>query len=49
VAKRRVGELLRRDGRHRGEMEGCRLRVDETGKWELLSLPAGASVGEGEL
>ena len=38
VAKRRVSEV-----------EGGRLRVDRTGKRELLSSPAGASVGEGEL
>jgi hypothetical protein len=38
VAKRRVSEV-----------EGGRLRVDRAGKWELLSSPAGASVGEGEL
>jgi hypothetical protein len=43
VAKRRVS------GRHRGEVEGGRLRVDGAGKRELLSSPAGASVGEGEL
>jgi hypothetical protein len=49
VAKRRLGELSQSDRRHRGEMEGCRLRVDGTGKWELLSSPVGASVGEGEL
>jgi hypothetical protein len=49
VAKRRVSELSRSDRRHRGEMEGGRLRVDGTGKRELLSSPAGASVGEGEL
>jgi hypothetical protein len=30
-------------------MEGGRLRVDGTGKRELLSSSAGASVGEGEL
>jgi hypothetical protein len=30
-------------------MEGGRLRVDGTGKRELLSSPTGASVGEGEL
>jgi hypothetical protein len=30
-------------------VEGGRLRVDGTGKQELLALPAGASVGEGEL
>jgi hypothetical protein len=38
VAKHRVNEV-----------EGGRLRVDRTGKRELLSSPAGASVGEGEL
>jgi hypothetical protein len=31
------------------EVEGGRLRVDRTGKRELLSSPAGVSVGEGEL
>jgi hypothetical protein len=49
VAKRRVGELSRGERRHRGEMEGARLCVDGTGKRELLSSPAGPSVGEGEL
>jgi hypothetical protein len=49
VAKQRVSELSRSDRRHRGEVEGGRLRVDETGKQELLASPAGASVGEGEL
>jgi hypothetical protein len=49
VAKRRVGELSRGERRHRGDMEGGRLRVDGIGKRELLSSPAGASVGEGEL
>ena len=39
VAKRRVSELSR----------SGRLRVDGTGRRELLSSPAGASVGEGEL
>jgi hypothetical protein len=38
VAKRRVSEV-----------EGGRLRVDRAGRRELLSLLAGASVGEGEL
>jgi hypothetical protein len=38
VAKRRVSEV-----------EGGCLRVDRAGKRELLSLPVGASVGEGEL
>jgi hypothetical protein len=49
VAKRRLSELSRSDRHHRGEMEGGRLRVDGTGKRELLSSPTGASVGEGEL
>jgi hypothetical protein len=49
VAKRRVSELSRGDRHHRGEMEGGRLRVDGTGTRELLSSPAGASVGEGDL
>jgi hypothetical protein len=49
VAKRRVGELSGSNRRHCGEMESGRLRVDGTGKRELLSSPAGASVGEGEL
>jgi hypothetical protein len=49
VAKRRVSELPRSGRRHRGEVEGGRLRVDGTGKRELLSSPAGVSVGEGEL
>jgi hypothetical protein len=38
MAKRRVSEV-----------EGGRLRVDGASKRELLSSPAGASVGEGEL
>jgi hypothetical protein len=49
VAKRGVGELSRSGRHHRDEMEGGRLRVDGTGKRELLSSQAGASVGEGEL
>jgi hypothetical protein len=49
VAKQRVSELSQSDRRHHGEMEGGRLRVDETGKRELLSSLTGASVGEGEL
>jgi hypothetical protein len=31
------------------EVDGGRLRVGRAGKQELLSSPAGASVGEGEL
>jgi hypothetical protein len=38
MAKRRVSEV-----------EGGRLHVDRTGKRELLSSPAGASIGEEEL
>jgi hypothetical protein len=49
VAKRRVSELSRSDRRHCGEVEGSPLRVDGTGKRELLASSAGASVGEGEL
>jgi hypothetical protein len=49
VAKRRVSELSRSDRRHHGEVEGGRLHVDGTTKREMLSSPAGASVGEGEL
>jgi hypothetical protein len=49
MAKWRVSELSWSDGRHHGEVEGGRLRVDGTGKRELLASPAGASVGEGEL
>jgi hypothetical protein len=49
VAKWRVSELSRSNRRRCGEMESGRLRVDGTGKRELLSSPAGVSVGEGEL
>jgi hypothetical protein len=49
VVKRRVSELSRSGRRHCSEMESGRLRVDGTGKRELLSSPIGASVGEGEL
>jgi hypothetical protein len=44
-----VSGLSRSGGRQRGEMESGRLRVDGTGKRELLSSPIGVSVGEGEL
>jgi hypothetical protein len=47
VAKQRVSGLSRSGGRHRGEMESGRLRMDGTGRRELLSLPIGVSVGEG--
>jgi hypothetical protein len=49
VAKRRVSELSRSGRHYRSEMESGRLRVDGTGKRELLSSPIGVSVGEGEL
>jgi hypothetical protein len=49
VAKQRVSEVSQSDGRHCGEVEGGRLRVYGAGKRELLSSPAGVSVGEGEL
>jgi hypothetical protein len=49
VAKRRVSELSRSGRCLCGEMESGRLRVDGTGKRELLSSPARVSVGEGEL
>jgi hypothetical protein len=49
VAKQRVSGLSRSGGRHRGEMESGRLRVDGTGRRESLSLPIWVSVGEGEL
>jgi hypothetical protein len=49
VAKRRVSELSQSGRRYRSDMESGRLRVDGTGKRELLSLPIGVSVGEGEL
>jgi hypothetical protein len=49
VAKRRVSGLSRSDRRHRSEMDSGCLRVDGTGKRELLSSPIGVCVGEGEL
>jgi hypothetical protein len=49
MAKWRVSELSRSGRRYRSEMESGRLRVDGTGKRELLSSPIGVSVGEGEL
>jgi hypothetical protein len=49
VAKRRVSELSRSGRRCRSEVEKGRLRVDGTGKRELLSSLIGVSVGEGEL
>jgi hypothetical protein len=46
AGRRRRGAVAK----HRvGEVDGGRLRVSRAGKQELLSSPAGASVGEGEL
>jgi hypothetical protein len=49
VAKHSVGEFSRSGRRRRMGMERGRLRVDRIGKQELLSLPIGASIGEGDL
>jgi hypothetical protein len=49
VAKRRVSELSQSGRRYSSEVERGRLRVDGTGKRELLSSPIGVRVGEGEL
>jgi hypothetical protein len=49
MAKRRVSELSRSGRRCRSEVERGRLRVDGTGKRELLSSPIGLSLGEEEL
>jgi hypothetical protein len=49
ATKRRMSGFSRSSRRHRSEMESGRLRMDETGKRELLSSPIGVSVGEGEL
>jgi hypothetical protein len=49
MAKRRVSELSRSGRRYCSELERGRLRVDGTGKREMLSSPIGVSVGEGEL
>jgi hypothetical protein len=49
VAKQRVSELSQSGRRHRIGMERGRLRVDQTGKRELLSSSIVASIGEGEL
>jgi hypothetical protein len=49
VGKHSVSGFLRSDRRRRMGMErGC-LRVNQVDKRELLSLPAGASIGEGDL
>jgi hypothetical protein len=49
VSKHSVGEASRSGRRRRMGMERGRLRVDRIGKRELLSLPIGASIGEGDL
>jgi hypothetical protein len=49
VAKHSVGEFSRSGRRRRMGMERGHLRVDRTGKQELLSSPIGASIGEGDL
>jgi hypothetical protein len=47
VGKHSVGEFLQSGRRRRMGMERGRLRLDRVGKRELLSLPTGASIGEG--
>jgi hypothetical protein len=49
VGKYSVGEFSRSVRHRRMGMECGRLRVDRVGKRELLSLPIGASIGEGDL
>jgi hypothetical protein len=49
MGKHSVGEFSRSGMRRRMRMERGRLRVDRVGKWELLSSPTGASIGEGDL
>jgi hypothetical protein len=49
VGKHSVGEFSRSGRRRRMGMERGRLRVDRVGKRELLSLPIGPSIGEGNL
>jgi hypothetical protein len=49
VSKRSVGEFSRSGRCRHMEMEHGRLRVDWIGKRELLTLPIGASIGEGDL
>jgi hypothetical protein len=49
VLKHSVGEVSR-SGKRRGMgMERDRLQVDRFGKRELMSLPIGTSIGEGDL
>jgi hypothetical protein len=49
VSKHSVGEVSRSGRSHQMGMERDRLRVDRFGKRELLSLPIGTSIGEGDL
>ena len=49
MSKHSVGEFSRSGRHHRMGMERGRLRVDQISKRELLSLPIGASIGEGDL
>jgi hypothetical protein len=49
VGKHSVGEFSRSGRRRRMGMERGRLRVDRVGKRELLSLPVGVGIGEGDL
>ena len=49
VGKHSVGEFSRSGRRRRMGMERGRLHVNRVDKRELLSLPAGASIGEGDL
>jgi hypothetical protein len=49
VGKHSVGEFSRSGRCRRMGMERGRLRVNRVDKRELLSLPAGASIGEGDL
>jgi hypothetical protein len=49
VGKHSVGEFSRSGRRRRMGMERGRLRVNRVDKRELLSLPAEASIGEGDL
>jgi hypothetical protein len=49
VGKQCVGEFSRSGRRHHMGMERGRLRVNRVDKRELLSLPVGATIGEGDL
>jgi hypothetical protein len=49
MSKHSVGEVSRSGRRRHMGMERDRLRVDRFGKRDLLSLPIGTSIGEGDL